>query len=247
MQVIIADDKTDLDARAAELGVQLIKKAISEHGHANIILATGTSQIGMLEDLVKPEHDVPWDKVTAFHLDEFVGIADDHPASFRKYLLERFVAHAPGVEFVPVEADAEDMVAELTRLTDRLDQTRLDLCYCGIGENCHLAFNEPPANFESGSAFIGVQLDDVSRVQQVKEGWFSDLDAVPRTAITMTIPQMMKAEQIICVAPDERKAEAVKHAISGPVDPMYPASILQTHQNAVVYLDPQSAGLLETA
>lgn len=247
MKIIVADDREALDTQAAKMGVETIKSAIERNGHATIILATGTSQVGMLERLVDPDNEVPWDKVTAYHLDEYVGVGEDNPASFRGYLRERFVDHAPGVEFVPINADADDIVEELTKLSERIQAAKIDLCFCGIGENCHLAFNEPPANFEGAAPFTGVQLDDVSRVQQVKEGWYTDLDSVPRTAISMSISQMMKAEKIICVVPDERKATAVKNAFTGDVDPQYPASILQKHTNCVVFLDPESAGLLETA
>ncbi|MDB5474396.1 MAG: glucosamine-6-phosphate deaminase, partial [Devosia sp.] len=190
-------------------------------------------------------HDIDWSRVTAFHLDEYVGLPAMHKASFRGYLLTRFVQRVTGLnEFVPVNGDAAELDGELERLNTRLAGERVDVCLAGIGENCHLAFNDPPADFTTRDPYIVVELDEACRQQQLGEGWFGSLEAVPRRAISMSIQQIMKARKIVLSVPDGRKAEAVRRAVQGPVSPLHPASILQQHGDATLHLDEASASLL---
>jgi glucosamine-6-phosphate deaminase len=244
MKIEIAPDKADLGARAAGEGAAAIRAAIARRGACAIILATGASQFEMLDALVA-EAGIDWSKVVAFHLDEYVGLPATHPASFRRYLAERFVARVPSLgEFVPIDADADDVEAELSRLNRLIRGRTIDLCFAGIGENCHLAFNDPPADFEVEAPYILVDLDEACRRQQLGEGWFPSLDAVPRRAISMSVRQMLKSERMILCVPDARKARAVRAAVEGPITPDHPASALQRHENCVLYLDPPAASLL---
>lgn len=243
MDVSVHTDGAALGAAAAAEGAAAINAAISEKGSAVVIVATGASQFEMLSALV--EKDIDWSKVTAFHLDEYIGLPIDHPASFRGYLMERFVARVPALgEFVPVDGDAADIAAELARLNARLGPLDVDVCFAGIGENCHLAFNDPPADFSVEDPYIVVTLDEACRRQQLGEGWFPDLDAVPAKAISMSITEIMKAKKIILSVPDARKAPAVRDAVDGQVSNLHPASILQQHRATTLHLDPQSAALL---
>lgn len=243
MRVQIHKDKQALGKLAAEEGAAAIREAIAEKGHAAIIVATGASQFEMLDVLV--ESDVNWSCVTVFHLDEYVGLGIDHPASFRRYLQERFVERVAGLkEFVPVNADAQDLDAEVLALGQRIARESIDVCFAGIGENCHLAFNDPPADFETRSPYIVVELDEDCRRQQMGEGWFSSLEEVPKRAVSMSIRQIMDSAKLILSVPDERKALAVKNALEGKVSNRYPASITQEHADVVMHLDLASASLL---
>lgn len=245
MDVTLHPDKQKLGLAAAREGAAAIRAAIARKGHANIIVATGASQLEMLEQLVR--EDVDWTKVTAFHLDEYVGIPATHPASFRGYLQERFVRPVEKLgEFIEVIGDAPDLNDELERLNSRISGLDIDVCFAGVGENCHLAFNDPPADFETDVPFIIVELDAACRQQQYGEGWFPTLEAVPAQAISMSIRQIMKSRQVILSVSDTRKAAAVKAALEGPVTNTAPASILQTHGNVSVHLDPAAAGLLDS-
>ena len=244
MKIEIAPDKRTLGLRAAAEGAAAIRAAIARAGACTIVLATGASQFEMLDALVA-EPGVDWAKVTAFHLDEYVGLPASHPASFRRYLEERFVSRVPDLgAFVPVRGDAEDLAAELDRLNGLIQGRPVDVCFAGIGENCHLAFNDPPADFEAEAPYILVTLDEACRRQQLGEGWFSSLDAVPRRAISMSIRAMLKSERMILCVPDARKARAVKAALEGPITPDHPASVLQRHRDCTVHLDPPAAALL---
>ena len=246
IEIVHLADARAIGAAAAERGAAAIRAALAAHGEATIIVATGASQFETLGHLVKAE-GIDWSKVTAFHLDEYVGLAVSHPASFRKYLAERFVAPLGGaVSFVPVEGDAADPQAEAARLGRLIAGRRIDVCFAGIGENCHLAFNDPPADFDTEEPFIVVALDEACRRQQLGEGWFPDLEAVPARAISMSIRQIMKSRLIVLSVPDRRKAEAVRAAVEGPVDPAWPASILQRHDQAVLLVDPPAASLLSS-
>lgn len=228
--------------KAALQGAALIQKAISEKGSATIIVATGASQFEMLSDLV--QQDIEWNKVTAFHLDEYIGISISHPASFRNYLKQRFVDKVPLKEFnyINGEIDPED---ECLRLGKIISDHAIDVAFIGIGENGHLAFNDPPADFETEEPYIVVSLDEKCRQQQLGEGWFRKFDEVPLRAISMSVKQIMKSKSIICTVPDTRKAEAVKAAIKGSVSPDLPASILQKHEAVWMYLDIHSAALVQ--
>ena len=246
VDIKISTHKEALGAAAAHEGVALIRRALAQNGRAHIILATGASQFEMLDHLVRAE-EIDWSQVTAFHLDEYIGLSDRHPASFRKYLRERFARRLPGplgtFHYIDAEDDPE---AECERLGRLLAPVNIDVAFVGIGENGHLAFNDPPADFETDAPYLVVQLDEACRRQQMGEGWFDALEDVPQRAISMSVRQLMKADALICSVPDERKAEAVKGAVEGPVTPQVPASILQTHPDCRLFLDPSSAALLET-
>lgn len=235
---------SDIGAKAALVGAQAIRSAIARHGTARIIVATGASQFTMLEALVAAPF-IDWSAVMVFHLDEYVGLAESHKASFRGYLKTRFLAKLPAApHFVPVVGDSTDLAAEIVRLNALIGGTRIDVCFAGIGENCHLAFNDPPADFTTEAPYLVVTLDEACRRQQLGEGWFDSLESVPTQAISMSIRQIMRSDLIVLSVPDARKAAAVKAAVEAPVSPLYPASILQQHDNAVLFLDPNSASLL---
>ncbi len=228
---------------AAREAAAELRKVIVREGRATFMAATGVSQIEFLQALTR-ERDIDWSKTTMYHLDEYVGFPASHPSAFRRYLRERFIDRVrPGTVHL-IKGDAEDLGAECERLGDLLCQDRLDIAFVGIGENAHLAFNDPPADFETDEAFMVVELAEESRSQQVHEGWFTTLAEVPHRAITVTIKQMMKSKYIVCTVPGARKAKAVKCAIEGPIAPSCPASILRTHSNAHVFLDSDSASLL---
>jgi glucosamine-6-phosphate deaminase len=244
MTIDISPDKQELGRRAADKGAQLIREAITAKGHANIIVATGASQFEMLQHLVKAEA-IDWSKVTAFHLDEYVGMSITHPASFRKYLQERFVAQLPQTlaGFHPISGEG-DTRAECARLHELISAAPIDVAFVGIGENGHLAFNDPPADFEVEDAYIVVDLDEACRRQQMGEGWFPTLEDVPQQAISMSIKQILKSATIIVSAPDERKAQAIKDNLTGDISPNAPSSVLQNHPATYVYLDEASASKL---
>ena len=231
-----------MGAAAAAHGVSKLQAVLAEKGSASFIVATGASQFEMLAKLA--EADLPWNKLTGFHLDEYVGLSINHEASFRKYLWERFVSRLPlplaAFHFLDGEEDAD---AECRRASELIEQTSIDVAFVGIGENGHLAFNDPPADFETDQPYLTVDLDDACRQQQFGEGWFPTLDAVPRQAISMSVRQIMKSDAIVCTVPDERKAEAVKNATQGPVTPEVPASILQEHPDCRLFLDTAAASL----
>jgi glucosamine-6-phosphate deaminase len=234
-----------MGAAAASHAARELKQAIAANGSANLILATGTSQFEMLEHLAA-EPGIEWSAVTAFHLDEYIGLPITHPASFRKYLKERFADRVPGLRaFHYVNGEAECPEDECRRLGELLADNPIDVACVGIGENGHLAFNDPPADLETGDAFLVVSLDERCRRQQLGEGWFPSLDAVPTRAISMSVPQILASRTIVCTVPDERKARAVRDAAEGPVSAMCPASVLQQHPNTTMYLDAAAASLLD--
>ena len=244
MEVKIFDDKVAMGKAAAAAGAAFIRDAIAKRGEATIVVATAPSQNNMYDALVK--EDVKWSKVRIFHLDEYIGLKDDHPASFRFNLHKTFLDRLPEkpMEFHPVPGDAADVDAAIAELCKCIGQYKLDVAFIGIGENGHIAFNTPPADFNSPNAYNQVTLDEVCRHQQYGEGWFPTMDAVPRIAISMSVPQIFSARAIINTVPDDRKADAVKAAVEGPVTPMCPASILQTHPNCTLFLDKPAASKL---
>jgi len=244
MRILVSDNKVHNGQRAAHDGAELIRRAIGKKGEANIILATGASQFEMLAELTHAA-DLDWHRVTVFHLDEYAGLPITHPASFRLYLWQRFMSALPFSLKERYLIDAEgDLAAECKRLNEIIVKHPIDVAFIGIGENGHLAFNDPPADFETSEPYIVVKLDEACRRQQMGEGWFKKFEDVPSHAISMSIKQIMKSKHIICTVPDERKAKAVKGAVEGPVTPMVPASILQRHEDAMIYLDPPAASLL---
>ena len=242
MKIEVFEDKLSLGRAAARLAAMAILKACARKGSARIIAATGVSQFEFL-DFLTDYPGVDWHKVELFHLDEYLGLAIEHPASFRKYLLERLINRTAIEDFhlLDGEADPADVCHRAGRA---VSSAAVDVAFVGIGENGHLAFNDPPADFETEEPYLIVELDEACRQQQVNEGWFGSLAEVPEKAISMSIRQILKSEQIICIVPDARKARAVKDCFEGEITPMAPASILRTHGNIKVFLDQESARLL---
>jgi glucosamine-6-phosphate deaminase len=242
MQIKLCSDAKELARQAGEDGAALIRQAIAARGEANIIVGTGASQFHVLAALVSAE-GIDWPKVTAFHLDDYIGLPVTHPASFHKYLQERLLDRVPmGVlHFLNGNADPS---AECRRVGELLCRHPIDVAFIGIGENGHLAFNDPPADFQTEEPYLLVSLDEPCRRQQVGEGWFPSLDAVPRRAISMSIRQILKSHALVCAVPDARKSLAVQAAVEGPVTPHVPASILQQHARCTLYLDPASSAAL---
>ncbi len=243
MEVIISEDPTTLGKKAGQLAVKLIKAAIEQKGSANIILATGTSQFETISQLINSK-DIPWEKVTMFHLDEYIGLSMTHPASFRKYLKERFLDKVGELNAYYLINGEEDAEKETLKLDEIIQNHPIDVALVGIGENGHLAFNDPPADFDTKKPYLVVNLDEACRKQQLGEGWFPDLEAVPTQAISMSIHQIMQSKHIVCSVPDERKAEAVKNCLENEVSILYPASILQRHPSCTLFLDKGAASKL---
>jgi glucosamine-6-phosphate deaminase len=245
MNIEIMSDKGQMGKAAAAAGAAIMREAIAKRGTANIIVATGASQFEMFEQLVR-EPDINWSIVTGFHLDEYVGLAITHPASFRRYLWQRFVSRLPLPLLAFHYLDAEgDPQVECRRVGEIIRSHPIDVAFVGIGENGHLAFNDPPADFEIEEPYIVVELDEACRRQQLGEGWFPTFADVPTKAISMSVRQIMKSRSIICTVPDERKAEAVRNSVEGEVSPKAPASILQRHERCTLFLDKPAASLLQ--
>jgi glucosamine-6-phosphate deaminase len=242
----LSNDSESLAQRAAEQAFQAMGRAISQHGSCRLVLATGNSQLAFLETLTK-KPGIDWKKVVAFHLDEYVGMPTTHPASFRKFLLERVIGKTGIEKYFLIEGDALDLKAAIRQVGAQLLSAPIDLAFVGIGENGHLAFNDPPADFAMEDPYIVVELDEACRRQQAGEGWFADISEVPRHAISMSVGQIMKAREIVAVVPERRKADAVKKCLEGEISPMAPASILRRHAKATVYLDHESASRLRPA
>jgi glucosamine-6-phosphate deaminase len=243
MNVAIFDSRLQLAQAAADEAANIIREAIAARGQAYLIAATGASQFEFLEALVQ-RPNIDWAQTTFFHLDEYVGMPASHPASFRRYLKERIVDRVHPGTFHFVNGDSPDAAAECMRVGELLSRQTIDAAFVGIGENGHLAFNDPPANFETENPYLVVELNEECRKQQVGEGWFTNLDEVPRQAISMSIQQIVKARRVICVVPELRKAPAVRDCLELEVSPFHPASILQQHPCTTVYLDKDSASLL---
>jgi glucosamine-6-phosphate deaminase len=245
VRVDVSPSREEMGRRAAAAGAEPIRRALAERGRAVIILATGASQFQMLDRLVA-EPDIDWTRVVAFHLDEYAGMSMEHPASFRRYLRERFVDRLPGEIGAFHYIDAEhDPAAESGRLDRLIAPEQVDVAFIGIGENGHLAFNDPPADFDTPKPYLVVQLDEACRRQQLGEGWFPTLADVPTTAVSMSVRQIMKSASIICTVPDSRKAKAVREALEGPVTPRVPASMLQRHSDCRIFLDRAAASGLQ--
>jgi len=242
MRISIHKGKTEVGTHAAREGARLINEAIREKGHANIIVATGSSQFEMLAELVTAKID--WSKVTAFHLDEYIGLSLTHPASFRGYLKERFVdrVNLKAFHYINAEKDPE---GECLRLAELIADCPVDVAFIGIGENGHLAFNDPPADFETEVPYLVVELDEVCRRQQLGEGWFPIFEDVPETAISMSVRQIMKSKAIICTVTETRKAGAVKNCVEGELTPEVPASVLSGRERVWLYLDHEAASKLK--
>ena len=242
MVVKIFDDKTRLYRAAVEQAASAIQRAIATLGRVRIIAATGVSQINFLEELTKTA-GIDWRRVEMFHLDEYVGLPATHPASFRKFLIERLIQKAGIQKYHLLDGDG-DIAASVMRVGEALTSEPIDVAFLGMGENGHLAFNDPPADFETEKPYLIVTLDDDCKRQQVGEGWFSSVSEVPAQAISMSVRQILKAKEIIAIVLDSRKAKAVRACLEGEITPMAPASILRTHPNTTIYLDKKSAALL---
>lgn len=243
MEIKISPDAAALGQSAGAAAANTLRQTLTEKGEANIILATGASQFATLTQLIS-EPGIDWARVRMFHLDEYIGLPVTHPASFRKYLQERFLAQVPPLKAAYLINGETDPVVECKRVGDLIRQYPIDLALVGIGENGHLAFNDPPADFETEEPYIVVNLDEACRRQQMGEGWFASLEEVPQQAISMSIRQILRAKAIICSVPDARKAAAVQACLENEISPLYPASILRQHANCTLYLDTASAALL---
>ena len=236
-------DKVLLGQSAAEQAATAIRRAIAERGAARVIAATGASQFEFLDALTKSP-GIDWTLVEAFHLDEYIGLPVTHPASFRKFLMERLVRKTGIVHFHSIDGDAADPVAVIREIGKELASAPIDIAFLGIGENGHIAFNDPPADFTTEDPYLIVNLDEPCRRQQVGEAWFADISQVPTRAVSMSPRQILKAKELLVVVPDQRKAAAVKACLEGEISPMAPASILRRHPRATVYLDTDSGSLL---
>ncbi|HEY5370905.1 MAG TPA: glucosamine-6-phosphate deaminase [Hanamia sp.] len=242
MKIFVEKDKDELGKASGKLAAKFIKNAILKNGVANIILATGNSQNATLKQLV--EEDIDWDKVVMFHLDEYVGLPESHSASFRKYLKRKFLEEVSTLKASYLINGEIDPLIECKRLNNIIENYPIDVALVGIGENGHLAFNDPPADFVTKQPYIIVSLNEKCKQQQVSEGWFQSIDKVPERAISMSINQILKSEYIICSVPDSRKATAVKNCVEHPVSNLFSASILQLHPNCSIFLDKLSSALL---
>ena len=246
MDIKTFNSSRQLGQAAGKDAAVLIRETIEKNGGANIILATGASQFETLNQLIA-EKSIDWGKVVMFHLDEYIGLPVTHNASFRKYLQERFLAKVTPLKAAYLVNGETDPVAECARLGELIKRHPVDVALVGIGENGHLAFNDPPADFETVEPYIIVELDELCRKQQMGEGWFPSVEDVPRKAISMSVRQILKSKHIICSVPDGRKATAVRNTVEQKPSNIYPASILQTHAGCTLYLDRMSAAFLSNS
>ncbi|MFC1735048.1 glucosamine-6-phosphate deaminase [Candidatus Hydrogenedentota bacterium] len=246
MEIQAFETKDEMGRAAAEKAAEILREALATKDKARFIIATGASQFEFIKHLCETP-GIDWSRTEMFHLDEYVGMAETHPASFRKYLQERFVdkAHPGTVHFIV--GDAPNAAAECRRVGELISESPVDAAFVGIGENGHLAFNDPPADFETEEPYLVLNLDTECRAQQVGEGWFDTVDDVPAQAISMAIRQIMKSRNIICTVPDKRKAKAIRNCLGSDVEinPMNPSSILKKHDSTFVFLDKESASLLD--
>ena len=242
VEVNVRDSKSALGIAAARHAAQSLQRILSQSRTARLIAATGASQLEFLETLTSTP-GIEWQRVEMFHLDEYIGLPATHGASFRKYLLERLI-HKTAITHYHLLDGERDPREVIERVGSELRSRPPDLAFVGIGENGHLAFNDPPADFETDEPYLIVELDEACRKQQVMEGWFRTIDDVPARAISMSVRQILKAREIIAIVPDARKSEAVKACLEGEISPMAPASILRTHPNTTIYLDTESASLI---
>ncbi len=243
MLLRVFDDKISLGNAAAEQAATAIRRALSQRGSARIIAATAASQLEFLDALTKMP-GIDWQRVEVFHLDEYIGLPVTHPGSFRKMLLEQLIQKTGVPKYHLLDGDAPDPAEVVRQQGKALASAPIDIAFLGVGENGHIAFNDPPADFKIEDPYIIVNLDEACRRQQVGEAWFADISQVPKQAISMSVRQILKAKEIIAVVPDRRKAQAIKTCFEGEISPMAPASILRTHPNATIYLDKASASLL---
>ena len=242
MIIKVFADTPSLGQAAAHKAADAIRHAIQENGHARVIAATGASQFELLEALTSLP-GIAWGQVELFHLDEYIGLPVTHPGSFRNYLRTRLIDKV-GITHAHLLDGERDPAEVIREVGNALRTAPIDIALVGIGENGHLAFNDPPADFETEEPYLVVTLDEACRKQQLGEGWFVDLSEVPRQAISMSVHQILQAREIICCVSDARKAQAVAACLEGEISPMAPASILRTHPNTTIYLDKSAAALL---
>ena len=241
MQLRLIPDPATIASQVAEHGARILRDALSRHGQTTLVAATGMSQVAMLEQLARAP-GIDWARATVFHLDEYIGLPATHRASFRRYLQERFLAHLPAQpSFIGIQGDAADIAAELARLNHHLAGRRVDLAFAGVGDNGHLAFNDPPADFTVDAPYIEVRLDDTSRRQQAGQGWFDHANDVPRRAISMSVRQILRSQHLLLTVTGLHKAQALRDTVEGPVDPSCPASAVQGHDQCTIYVDAASA------
>jgi glucosamine-6-phosphate deaminase len=246
MDVVVHDSNDALGAAAADDLAAILGAHVAEQGEAAVILATGNSQLSFIKAL-RGKEGIPWDRISVFHLDEYLGLSDQHPASFRYYIRRQLTDVVRPRAFYALEGDAPDIEREMERYAALLKEKAPVACVIGIGENGHLAFNDPPANFADPNPLRIIELAPASRRQQVGEGHFPTYDDVPRQAVTLTIPVLLGVPHVLCVVPEGRKAEAVRKTLQDPIGPDCPASIMRTMAHVKVYLDPASALLLDLA
>jgi glucosamine-6-phosphate deaminase len=241
----VFEDKSLLARAAAVQAADAIRSATADRGRARIVAATGAAQFEFLE-LLTATPGIEWKKVELFHLDEYIGLPANHPASFCRFLQERLISKTEISKHHLLSGNGDP--DEVVRTTSAaISISSIDIAFVGIGENGHLAFNDPPADFQTEEPYIIVQLDEACRRQQVGEGWFQNLSEVPTQAISMSIRQVLKSKEIVCIVPDDRKAKAIQACFDSEISPLAPSSILQTHPNTTIYLDKNSAGLLSPA
>jgi glucosamine-6-phosphate deaminase len=245
MIVRVFDERNSLGEAAAAQAATALRDAISERGRARVVAASAASQFEFLEALTATP-GIDWKRVELFHLDEYIGLPMSHPASFCKFLQDRLIGKTGITEHHLLNGE-EEPAEVICRTNEAISAAPIDIAFVGIGENGHLAFNDPPADFETEEPYIVVSLDEACRQQQVGEGWFKDLATVPKRAISMSVRQVLNAKEIVAVVPGPKKAKAIKKCFDGQISPMAPASILRTHANATIYLDRESAALLSPA
>ncbi|WP_134698713.1 glucosamine-6-phosphate deaminase [Ammoniphilus sp. YIM 78166] len=239
MKINLLRNSKEIGREAAELSAKIMNESIALKGKARIVLSTGASQFDTLEALVQQKVD--WGKVEMFHLDEYVNLPEHHPASFRKYLKERFIDLIPSLHKAHLVSGEGDIEKNIAELTEEIRKEPIDLALIGIGENAHIAFNDPPADFDTQESFIIVKLDEDCKKQQVNEGWFAAINDVPTQAITMTVHQIMQSKAIVSCVPYQAKAKAIKAFIENDATNLIPATILKTHPDLTVFLDEQSS------
>ena len=243
MQCSISATSQEMGKRAAEKVAELIRETVKEKGKARLLVSTGQSQFEFFEEITAM--DIPWEAVEIFHLDEYIGLPITHPASFRKHLKERFIDKIGPAQMHYISGEG-DIAAVIDEVTESIRKSPIDIGIIGIGENGHIAFNDPPADFETKAAYHVVSLDERCRMQQVGEGWFGSLEEVPRQAISATVSQILSCRTIVSVVPHKVKAEAVRNTLEAPaVTNLIPATALREHPRWYLYLDADSASLLK--
>lgn len=240
--ISISATKDAMARDASEHAIKKLRDALDRKPQVRLLAATGASQFEFL-DLVTASRQIDWPRVELFHLDEYIGMNETHPASFARYIRERIIEKTGIVKFHLLDGarNPDEVIAGMNAM---IAAAPIDVAFVGIGENAHLAFNDPPADFDTEVPYLRVRLDDACRKQQMGEGWFASFDDVPKEAISMSVRQILKSESILCIVPDARKAAAVKAAVEGPITPQAPASILRKHLDVRLFLDRNSASLL---